>query len=121
MTERPRLAEVMACPACGGRLTGSGCLGCRLDFPVLGGIPWLMPDPRIALIEWRGRLHYLLTHYATEAARQRAALGKESLSDLTRQRLELVADALDDPVGLVAPPIPLHRHPPRDRDIDLDQ
>ncbi|MBF8293429.1 MAG: hypothetical protein HW392_2256, partial [Steroidobacteraceae bacterium] len=112
MTERPRLAELMACPACGGRLTGSGCLSCRLDFPTVGGIPWLMPEPRIALIEWRGRLHYLLTHYATEAGRRRAALAQDSLSVLTRRRLEHVAAALDDqasrirelmtPLGLAA-------------------
>ena len=31
-----------------------------------------MPEPRLALTEWRGRLHHLLTHYAAEATRQRA-------------------------------------------------
>jgi SAM-dependent methyltransferase/uncharacterized protein YbaR (Trm112 family) len=112
MSQRPRLAELMACPACGGRLTGFGCLNCRLDYPTVGGIPWLMPEPRIALIEWRGRLHYLLTHYATEAGRRRAALAQDSLSVLTRRRLEHVAAALDDqasrirelmtPLGLAA-------------------
>lgn len=112
MARRTALAELMACPACGGRLTGSGCLSCRLDFPTLGGIPWMLPEPRMALIEWRGRLHYLLTHYAAEAARQRATLAQESLGSLTRRRLEHVADALDDqafrirelmsPLGLAA-------------------
>ena len=65
------LAELLACPACGTRLAGTSCLSCRIDFPEIGGIPWLMPEPRLALTEWRGRLHYLLTHYAAEAARQR--------------------------------------------------
>lgn len=55
-----------------------------------------MPDPRAALIEWRGRLHHLLTHYATEAARQRAALADAATGSLTRRRLEHVAAALDD-------------------------
>jgi SAM-dependent methyltransferase len=64
------------------------------------------------LIEWRGRLHYLLTHYATEASRQRAALEQAPQGGLTRRRLEHVAAALDDqairirelmtPLGLAA-------------------
>ena len=90
------LAELLACPACGTRLTGAGCLACRIDFPDIGGIPWLMPEPRLALTEWRGRLHHLLTHYATEASRQRAALDGAPASGLTRRRLEHVAAALDD-------------------------
>jgi hypothetical protein len=67
-----------------------------VDYPQIGGIPWLTPEPRLALGEWRGRLHHLLTHYATEAGRQRAAL--ESLADGTaaRRRILHVAGALDD-------------------------
>lgn len=59
-----------------------------------------MPEPRLALTEWRGRLHHLLTHYAAEAARQRAALS-EGRSELTRKRLEHVAAALDDQASRV--------------------
>lgn len=55
-----------------------------------------MPEPRLALAEWRGRLHHLLTHYATEAARQRAALSVSGDDKLAHQRLERVAAALDD-------------------------
>jgi uncharacterized protein YbaR (Trm112 family) len=79
-----RLAELLACPSCGTRLTGASCLACRLDFPEIGGIPWLMPEPRLALTEWRGRLHHLLTHYATEAARQRSAPAPAPRCDLAR-------------------------------------
>ncbi len=52
----------------------------------------------MALIEWRGRLHHLLTHYASEAARQRAACDGLQADGLTRRRLERVAAALDDQV-----------------------
>jgi SAM-dependent methyltransferase len=90
------LAPLLACPACGSALTGLSCLSCRVDYPSLCGIPWLMPDPRASLIEWRGRLHYLLTHYAAEAARQRGALAAAPPGSLTRQRLEHMAAALDD-------------------------
>jgi uncharacterized protein YbaR (Trm112 family) len=100
MSARAPLAELLACPACGTRLTGAGCLTCRIDFPSISGIPWLMPEPRLALTEWRGRLHHLLTHYATEAARQRAALA-EGGGTLTRKRLEHVAAALDDQAARV--------------------
>lgn len=95
------LAELLACPACGTRLTGMSCLPCRIDFPEIGGIPWLMPEPRFALAEWRGRLHHLLTHYAAEAVRQRAAMSESGDSSLTRARLERVAAALDDQVARI--------------------
>ena len=90
------LAELLACPSCGTRLTGASCLACRVDFPAIGGIPWLFPEPRLALTEWRGRLHHLLTHYAAEAARQRAGLDAPAATPLTRARIERVAMALDD-------------------------
>lgn len=96
MSLRTPLAELLACPACGTRLTGAACLSCRIDFPMVGGIPWLMPDPRASLIEWRGRLHHLLTHYTTEAAWQRGAQAAASPGSLTRARLDHVAVALDD-------------------------
>jgi hypothetical protein len=96
MTLSAPLAELLACPSCGTRLTGTACLSCRIDFPFIGVIPWLMPKPRVALIEWRGRLHHLLTHYATEASRQRAAIASAPAGSLTRSRLERVASAYDD-------------------------
>lgn len=95
MPGAPTLMDLLACPSCGGRLNGMGCLACRVDFPAFDGIPWLMPEPRTALIEWRGRLHYLLTHYAAEATRQRAAIANAA-SEAGRQRLEHVARSYDD-------------------------
>jgi uncharacterized protein YbaR (Trm112 family) len=96
MSLRTPLAELLACPACGTRLTGAACLSCRIDFPTVGGIPWLMAEPRASLIEWRGRLHHLLTHYASEAARQRGAQAAAASGSLTSTRLTHVATALDD-------------------------
>ncbi len=96
MSARSPLAELLACPTCGSRLTGSTCLACRIDFPSIGGIPWLMPEPHLALTEWRGRLHHLLTHYSVEAARQRAGIADAGEASLTRTRLAHVAAALDD-------------------------
>ncbi|MGH8243001.1 MAG: hypothetical protein ACRETY_06580 [Steroidobacteraceae bacterium] len=95
------LSELLACPACGTRLTGTNCLACRIDFPEVGGIPWLMPEPRLALTEWRGRLHHLLSHYAAESARQRAALDGLAPGSLTQSRIERVTGALDDQAARV--------------------
>jgi hypothetical protein len=96
MAAQSPVARLLACPACGSGLTGDACLACRVDYPSLAGIPWLMPEPRASLIEWRGRLHHLLTHYAAEAARQRGAGGAAAPGSLTRQRLERMAGAYDD-------------------------
>lgn len=96
MAAQTPAARLLACPACGSGLTGDACLACRVDYPSLAGIPWLMPEPRAALIEWRGRLHHLLSHYAAEAARQRGASGRVAPGSLTRQRIERVAGAYDD-------------------------
>src|SRR5262245_64809650 len=95
------LSALLACPACGTRLTGSSCLPCRVDYPEVGGIPWLMPEPRLALAEWRGRLHHLLTHYGTEAVRQRDAIKATAAGSLTRTRLDRVAAALEDQAARV--------------------
>jgi len=96
MAAQSPFARLLACPACGSGLTGDACLACRVDYPTLAGIPWLMPEPRASLIEWRGRLHHLLTHYGAEAGRWRGAFGRAAAGSLTRQRLERVAAAYDD-------------------------
>ena len=60
-----------------------------------------MPEPRMALLEWRGRLHHLLTSYSTEAARQRVALESAGIGALTKRRLQHVATALEDQAARV--------------------
>ena len=60
-----------------------------------------MPDPRLALTEWRGRLHHLLSHYAGEAARQRAAIDGPGVSTLGLPRMQRLAAALDDQAARV--------------------
>ena len=37
------------------------CPACSSGYPVIGEVPWLFPDPRQALSDWRGRLIYTLT------------------------------------------------------------
>jgi hypothetical protein len=74
------------------------CGACSSGFPVIGEIPWLFPDPRQALAEWRGRLGLLTQHLASEAAAMRAGLNDPGLTPGTRRRLEHVAAANIDQI-----------------------
>ena len=74
------------------------CSVCSSGFPVIAGIPWLFPEPRQALTEWRGRLNLLAQHLATEATAMRAGLERRDLPASTRRRLEHVANANDDQI-----------------------
>jgi hypothetical protein len=74
------------------------CGSCSSGYPVIGDLPWLFPDPRQALAEWRGRLGLLTQHLASEAAAMRAALTDSSLEPATRRRLEHVARANEDQI-----------------------
>ena len=74
------------------------CGGCSSGFPVIGEIPWLFPEPRQALAEWRGRLNLLTQHLATEATAMRASLKASDLPAGARRRLEHVAKANEDQI-----------------------
>lgn len=101
---------MLACPRCHrGALelqrAGWTCNACGSGYPVIGEIPWLFPEPRQALAEWRGRLGLLTQTLSSEAKAMRAAAG--SAGAATRRRLEHVAAANEDQVrrleALLAP------------------
>ena len=75
------------------------CDACSSGFPVIGEVPWLFPEPRQALAEWRSRLGLLTQHLASEAAAMRASLEDGSLDPATRRRLGHVARAHDEQIG----------------------
>jgi uncharacterized protein YbaR (Trm112 family) len=98
--EQNPLSSVLACPRCGRgpvapERAGWICAGCSSGFPVIDGLPWLFPEPRQALAEWRGRLGLLTQFLASEAATMRAEAAAQSLVT-TRKRLELLAAAHED-------------------------
>ena len=72
------------------------CGACSSGFPVIGEIPWLFPEPRQALADWRGRLGLLRQHLASEATAMRSGIAGTESGQVTRRRLEHVADACDD-------------------------
>jgi hypothetical protein len=77
------------------------CSNCSSGYPVIGGIPWLFPEPRQALADWRGRFGLLSQFLGSEAAAMRAAAAVEPLA-ATRRRLEHVAAAHEDQVSRLA-------------------
>jgi hypothetical protein len=78
------------------------CGACSSGFPVIGEIPWLFPEPRQALADWRGRLGMLSQHLASEAAAMRGGAAAREAGPATRRRLEHVATAYDDQVRRLA-------------------
>ena len=74
---------------------GLSCRGCRVTFPLIGGLPWLFAEPGAALDDWRGRLHFLLRDLEQREQAITAALDDKSIGDRTRQRLERLAAATE--------------------------
>jgi len=88
------------------------CASCSSGYPVIGDIPWLFPDPRQALDEWRGRLGLLNQHLASEAAAMRAGSANAGILPATRRRLEHAARSHDDQVrrlGALLAPLGIER------------
>jgi uncharacterized protein YbaR (Trm112 family) len=101
------LSSVLACPRCGRgpvapERAGWICAACSSGYPVIGGIPWLFPEPRQALVEWRGRLSLLSQFLSSEAVAMRAAAASGGVPAATRQRLAHVATAHEDQVKRLA-------------------
>jgi SAM-dependent methyltransferase len=101
MPDNPKLVDSLACPRCDRTPLETGdeslrCGGCRIDFPYVGGIPWLFAEPGATLGEWRGRLHFLLQKLEHEHVRLLAAQAHAAGSTLTPRRLERFATATRD-------------------------
>jgi len=93
------LQPILRCPRCSGALEGDSalsCAACAARYPLVDGMPWLLPAPDLALAEWRGRLHAMTTHLKRQAALYRAALRPDVTLPATRNRLKLLAMACSD-------------------------
>jgi hypothetical protein len=136
VTEQNALSAVLSCPRCAtGELSpqraGWMCSGCSSGYPVIGEIPWLFPEPRQSLAEWRGRLSLLTQFLASEAEAMRAGLAAAPAGSATRRRLALTAAAHDDqatrlkallaPLGLEQSAIPQAAHQALGTRLPLEQ
>lgn len=102
MSVERSLPDLLACPRCDktplshNDQTGEyRCDACKLDFPMVGGIPWMFAEPRYSIGEWRNRLHFLLKRLGQDVKLIDYELKKEALHDLTRKRLELQHEAAE--------------------------
>ena len=114
-TRRSLPLDLLRCPRCDGRLvaaTSYACAACGTTYPEVDGLPWLFPEPQLALGEWQAQLHGFLAGVEAQAARYRAALDGVVRAS-TRNRLKLLSvacsdharrlRALLDPLGAAAP------------------
>ena len=87
------LPDLLACPRCDQApleqtADGFHCKACKVDFPLLDGIPWMFAEPQAALGEWRGRLQFALQKLGHEIAGLERELGNTDLSALAKRRVE---------------------------------
>jgi hypothetical protein len=71
------------------------CGACGSGYPVVGGIPWLFPDPKDALHGWRARLALLVQTLTREVTQLESELSQASAPG-ARRRIELLARANAD-------------------------
>ena len=96
MSDSP-LADFLACPRCDAPLAqgadGFRCGGCKVDFPNLGGLPFLFAEPQYARAEWRARGQHAISELAAEQQQCEREMAGAGLADKTRERLELLRNA----------------------------
>ncbi|HUF72112.1 MAG TPA: hypothetical protein VMR74_04335 [Gammaproteobacteria bacterium] len=89
-----------ACPRCDRALdtiaSGFRCSGCKVEFPLIGGLPWLFAEPNAALAEWRARFDYLIRVLEANAKRYLNAANRPDIVASTKSRLEALAAATSD-------------------------
>jgi ubiquinone/menaquinone biosynthesis C-methylase UbiE/uncharacterized protein YbaR (Trm112 family) len=87
------LTELLACPRCDKTPLDSSddglhCKACKVDFPMLEGMPWMFAEPQAALGEWRGRLQFSLQQLSHEISGLEKELQAKDLSALAKRRVE---------------------------------
>jgi uncharacterized protein YbaR (Trm112 family) len=93
------LLELLACPRCDKTPLAQGddalhCSACKVDFPLLDGMPWLFAEPEASLAEWRSRIQFALQSLHHETRRLDAELKDKALRPLTKRRLERYKSAV---------------------------
>ncbi len=92
------VVRALACPRCGGSLAAAvaalSCSSCGVEYPSIGDVPCVVPDPGL----WRARWAQRADHYLTAVARRIAELNLERSADgllrSTRERLIAIMAAL---------------------------
>ncbi len=92
----PPLRDLLACPRCGKTLShenGLRCVPCNVEYPRIGGIPWLFAEPGASIAEWRTRMNRSLRQIEFDANKTAKALESADLHALSARRLARMRDA----------------------------
>ena len=94
------LIDLLACPRCDKTPLeqadgGLYCKACKVDFPLIDGMPWMFAEPQASLGEWRNRLQFALQTLGHESAGLESELKKKDLRPLTKRRVERYRKAVD--------------------------
>jgi ubiquinone/menaquinone biosynthesis C-methylase UbiE/uncharacterized protein YbaR (Trm112 family) len=94
------LSTLLACPRCDKTPLEAAdealsCKACKIDFPIIEGMPWMFAEPEATLGEWRGRLQFSLQQLSHEVASLDKELENTKLSALPRRRVERYKKAVE--------------------------
>ena len=94
------LLNLLACPRCDKtplEKTDDAfrCKACKIDFPLLEGLPWMFAEPQATLGEWRGRLQFALQKLSHEVIGLENELKDKNLRSLTRRRVTRYKKAIE--------------------------
>ena len=94
------LSALLACPRCDKAPLESSddsfhCKACKIDFPAVGGIPWMFAEPQAALGDWRGRLQFALQKLSEEINTLERELQNKELPQLAKRRVERYRKCVD--------------------------
>jgi uncharacterized protein YbaR (Trm112 family)/SAM-dependent methyltransferase len=94
------LTTLLACPRCDKTPLQSSdnalhCKACKVDFPILEGMPWMFAEPQAALGEWRGRLQFSLQQLSQEIAGLEKELQNDEMRALSKRRVERYKKAVE--------------------------
>jgi uncharacterized protein YbaR (Trm112 family) len=85
------LQPLLQCPRCRGELVfgkTTACRSCQTEFPELGGIPCLMPEPARSIADWRREAQRLAELLEQAVAQMDQQLERADLLPRTRERLQ---------------------------------
>lgn len=98
MDTSSKLADVLVCPRCGGKLMDSAgglrCDRCQIGYPLIGGIPCLVDDPALWRTLWLRRLEFYLSGVEMRIQALRGEACTPGLLPRTRDRMDHLAEGL---------------------------
>ncbi len=94
------LFKLLECPRCAGPLRSANkaleCRACQIDFPDLGGVPCLVPEPKKTIADWRRDAQRFAELIEEQVGTFEQELSRPDLLASTRKRLGRLRAAYRD-------------------------